>query len=664
MTRRALPFYCSVLLVALVLASYWPVRSNGFVDFDDHEYIVDNPVVSNGLSWHGIRWAFTTTHTGNWHPVTWLSHMVDGELFGREHPAAHHWHSVALHAASAVLLFYVLWRMTGAAGPSFFVACVFAVHPLQVESVAWAAERKSTLSMLFWMLTLLAYVRYAERPRLGRYLAVVVAFALGLMSKPAVVTLPFVLLLLDYWPLGRLRRRSEEDNTEPSTNRGHSFGRLVLEKAPLFALAAAACVVTLYVQQAAGLVKSGPDRPLATRLENASVSYAFYISKMFWPADLAVFYPYAGRALPAWKLIASALLLGAVSLGVAAAVYYRRWPYLAVGWLWYLGTLVPMIGLIQPGLHAATDRYTYIPLIGLEIALAWLATAVTVHLPYRRVALALVGTCIVLGLHAATFHQVQLWRDSITLFEHTIEVTQRNDVARYNLAIVLERQGRPSEAIERYREAVEINPAYISARLNLGTALARQRRYDEAAQEFERLLEQKPDDAMAHHNLANVLVELGKTAEAAEHYREAMRLRPEWPQPAVGLTWILAAAPDADLRDADEAVRLGRQSCNALRRQQRATPAELAGALDALGAAYAEAKRFSEAAAAANEAIRTALAAGNPQLAGEISRQRLRLYENRQAYRLSRATNDRTKRDPSSTPVPADGATENRTASP
>ena len=650
--RRSLSVLLGLLLTALTVATYWPIRQNGFIDFDDHEYIVDNPVVADGVSWRSVRWALTTRHTGNFHPVTWLSHLIDGELFGVDRPAGHHLHNLLLHTASALVLFGLLVRMTGAVGRSFFAACVFAVHPLQVESISWAAERKAVLAMLFWMLTLLAYVRYVERRTVLRYLAVAVFFALALASKQTVVTLPFVLLLLDYWPLGRVdvpargrggdRRPTESTSPDltcsqaPAWQRAlptqpRSLNQLIWEKVPLLAMTAAVCLLTLWVQAQAGLVKAGTTRPLTARLENAAVSYVVYLRKMLWPSDLAVFYPHPGDTLPAWKVAGSVAVLLALT-GIALATRKRR-PYLAVGWFWYVGTLVPLIGLVQAGLHAMTDRHSYIPLVGLEIAIAWLVADAAEAWRARPLMLGAAGTAVVLVLAALSWRQTRLWRDSITLFEHTINVTDENDVARYNLALVLEREGRRAEAIRRYEEAVAINPDYVSARLNLGAALAQEAKFDEAVEQLEALLRQKPDDEMAHHNLANVLVELGRDEEAADHYRRAIAMRPDWPQPLIGLTWVLASSPAERLRDGREAVLLAERARDLIRRGGPAEIGQLAGCLDALAAAYAEAGRYPEAIRTAEEAADVAIATNNAGSAREIQRTRLRRYRERQPFR-------------------------------
>ena len=495
-----------VLLVAATVVAYGTLDRNEFVSLDDNVYITANPNVQKGLSGESLAWAFSSSDAENWHPLTWLSHMLDVEMYGME-AKGHHRTNLVLHVANAILLLLVLARMTGAFWPAAFVAAVFALHPLHVESVAWAAERKDVLSTLFWMLTLLAYARYVERPGVRRYVAVASALALGLMAKPMLVTLPFVLLLLDYWPLRR---------EEPAR-------RLIVEKLPLFALIVASSVVTYLVQQRGGAVE---NVPLDLRLANALVSYAGYVVKMFWPVPLAPLYPFPLDGVPAWKVVASALTLLAATAG--AVLIGRKHRYVAVGWLWYVGTLVPVIGLVQVGYQASADRYTYIPTIGLTIMLAWGAAELVRRLRVPAVWLA-APVLLVLALLAWTTRvQVGHWRDTFTLCGHTISVTEKNYMMYANLGVAHVRKGELEQAVANLRKSVEARPDFDHGHYNLAVTLSRQGRTDEAARHYRRVLEITPDYATAHYNLGNILQARGGLAEAIGHYRAACDSNPDF----------------------------------------------------------------------------------------------------------------------------------------
>jgi tetratricopeptide (TPR) repeat protein len=496
-----------------VLASiivYAPVRSHEFVNFDDLQYVADNSHVTGGLTWQGVGWAFTTNHEGNWHPLTWMSHMVDVSLFGVS-AGPHHLTSVALHILNTLLLFWLLRRMTGAPGRSAFVAGLFAVHPLHAESVAWIAERKDVLSTLFWLLTVGSYLRFVQHPRPRRFLLVIACFALGLLSKPMVVTLPFVLLLLDFWPLGRA-----------TTWRGARA--LVAEKVPLLVLAAASSVVTFVVQAHGGAVKALDALPISDRIANALLAYVVYIGKMVWPARLAAIYPYP-RYFPPWELITALVALCAITVVTVRAA--RSHPDLPVGWLWYLGTLVPVIGLVQVGSQPFADRYTYIPVIGLFIVVAWGSAEALPHFRFKRVALP-TAAAVVIGVLAVTARaQVETWRNSVALWQHALEVTSGNYRAESNLGHALAGLGRTGDAIAHYSRALLINPAYPDAHNNLGIALEGTGHVDDAIAHYAEALRVNPQYVDAHNNVGVALTTRGEADDAIRHFSEALRLEPD-----------------------------------------------------------------------------------------------------------------------------------------
>jgi tetratricopeptide (TPR) repeat protein len=502
---------CLLLLVA-TLAVYSQVRHYDYVNYDDADYVGKNMHVRAGLTAGGLVWALTSFDAANWFPLTWIAHMADTQLFGME-SGWHHLTNVWLHALAALLLFAVLKRMTGARWPSALVAFLFALHPLHVESVAWVAERKDVLSAVFWFLTLWCYARYVERPGPGRYLEVVLAFCAGLMAKPMIVTLPFVLLLLDVWPLGRVPRRIVPGKA------------LLREKLPLLALAAGASVVTYLAQRHGGAVAPLAGIPLALRIENALVSYVAYIGDMFWPAGLAVFYPHP-HAFSVWRVAAAGLVLAGISLAVARQ--FRRRPYLAVGWCWYVGTLVPVIGLVQVGGQSRADRYTYVPMIGLSIMLAWGLAELVARRPRARKAViaAVVAACS--ACVAVTWFQIQYWATSETLFRRALDVTSDNFTMHNNLAeYYLERQ-RNEEARDHASEAVRINPYYIDAHVNLATALSHLGRIGDSEMEYRKALELQPANVEAHSGLGAALAVQQRTAEALAELQTAVRLKPEY----------------------------------------------------------------------------------------------------------------------------------------
>ena len=512
-SRYASP-WVSLSLVAAVLFIYAPVRRFDFLRWDDPLYIGENPQVLGGLTWHGVWWALTTGHAPYWHPLTWLSHMLDVQIYGMN-AGGHHFTSVLIHAVNAVLLFWLLRWTTGALGRSAFVGALFAVHPLRVESVAWVAERKDVLSTLFWILTLCAYVWYVRQPRLSRYLAVVGGFALALMSKPMVVTLPFVLLLLDFWPLRRAKLYDD----------ARVWLSLAKEKIPLLALAAATSVATFILQRQAGAVVALDSVPVTGRLANALVSYLAYVGKMLWPVRLAAFYPYSTSLNPWWVAGAVVALIG-VSMAVIRAS--RVHPYLPVGWFWYLGTLLPVIGFFQAGDQALADRFVYIPLIGLFLMIAWGIPDLLSRWRYSRAALSAAAIMVLFACTLRARDQVQYWQNALVLWTHALEVTDDNHMARDGLGTALVDRGRVAEAVAHYSEAVRIKPQFAEAQNNLAWALAHEGRIEEAMPHYLQALRIKPEFADAQNNLAWALTNEGRIEEALPHYAEALRLKPEF----------------------------------------------------------------------------------------------------------------------------------------
>jgi tetratricopeptide (TPR) repeat protein len=551
------PWFLSLLLALLTAAVYAPVARNDFVNYDDSDYVTANRHVTSGLKWENVVWAFSSGHASNWHPLTWLSHMMDCQLFG-DHPAPMHLVNLIFHVLNTILLFGVLRRLTGALWPSAFVAALFGLHPLHVESVAWISERKDVLSTLFFLLTLAAYARYVEA-REGRasradrdgppsdspssttpaprshavrsYALTLLLFALGLMTKPMLVTTPFVLLLLDYWPLRRFTSPAGQVPSPggpivgPVTPPGglcddqrpiwiSRLGPLLLEKLPFFALSAASCAITFLVQRHGGAVSTSVS--LSARLANAVVAYGRYIRKMFCPNDLSVLYPHPGN-WPLVNVIWSAAALLAISALVVAQARAR--PYLLIGWLWFLGTLVPVIGLVQVGIQSMADRYTYVPMIGLFIMVTWSLAELRPDAPKRNVALAIGAGCSLLACSLLTIRQVGFWRDSEALFTRAVQVTKNNYLAYNNLGFYLSNHGRPAEALENYRRSLEINPNYEDALNNMGYALAGQKRFDQAISYYQAALRVRPDHVEVHNNLGNALSEEGKIDEAIQQYR-------------------------------------------------------------------------------------------------------------------------------------------------
>jgi len=532
---RTREWFVALALAALTSAVFWPVSRHGFIELDDYKYILENPNVSAGLGGDGLRWAFTSWgYEGNSDPLTWLSHMLDVSLYGLN-PAGHHVTNLLLHMLNTVLLFTVLWRMTGFAGRSAFVAALFAVHPLHVESVAWVAERKDVLSAFFLMLTLQAYERYVRRPGLLWYVAVAFLFLLGLLAKPMLVTFPFVLLLLDGWPLGRVRFLDFRGGGRGTRGLGRCLG----EKAPLLGLSIAASAVAYTAQSRGGALVESELLPLGQRAANAVWSYAAYVENMVWPAGLAVYYPHPQDGLSAWQVILAVIgLATATSLAIAG---WRRRPYLAVGWLWYIGTLVPVIGLIQFGGHARADRFTYIPLIGLLVIIAWGGQELAEVWHFSRQAfagaVAVTAACaVVAGI------QVTYWQDGETLFRSALTVTTGNSVAHGGLGDALSNQGRLADAIVEYKKALEIHPKDYAIRQNLGNTLAKSGRFEDAALQFRQVIGFQPTNDRAYYALGLALFNLGRTGEAIGAFWEAVRINPQYWEAHVGYGNLLTTA--------------------------------------------------------------------------------------------------------------------------
>ena len=533
-SRNDAALLLKAILFIAVLWGFLPAINNAFIGYDDPLYVTENGHVQQGVTWQSIGWALASTEAANWHPLTWISHILDCQLYGVQ-AWGHHLTSLILHAMSTVLLFTLLKKATDGPIRSFVVALFFGLHPLRVESVAWVAERKDVLSTLFWVLTLHSYVAYvkskAQVPqttdsRVGlKYALTLVLFALGLMSKPMVVTLPFVLLLLDFWPLKRIRLASLGES-------GMTMRAVVREKIPFFLLAGCMCIVTFLAQRAGGAIVS--ELTLAARVENALISYCRYLGKLFWPTELAAFYPPINHW--GWESVAGAALLLAC-ITIVAVVLRRNQPWVLVGWCWFVGTLVPVIGFVPAGEQSMADRYTYIPSIGVLVAVVWGAAelinkfSMRAEGRYAVVAGLLATSSIATSLvvcSTLTRKQTNYWRDTETLFRHAIEVTSNNYVAHNNVGTALERQGRAAEAILEFQEALRAKPNYAEAYDNLGVALGEAGRPQEALDSYTRAVQLKPEYADPHNNSGTVLEKLGRFDEAIREYKTALRIRPDY----------------------------------------------------------------------------------------------------------------------------------------
>jgi tetratricopeptide (TPR) repeat protein len=579
----------SVSLALVTLAIYWPAMRHDFVNYDDDLYVTSNVHVQAGLTLESMKWALLNPVTSNWHPLTVWSHMADCQLFGLK-PWGHHLTSLLLHALSTVLVFLFLRRLTGALWRSALVAALFGLHPAHVESVAWVAERKDVLSASFGFLSLIFYVRYAQQrmadecgqtkagrvpaTRLLDYGLALFFLALGLMSKPMLVTWPFIMLLLDCWPFERFKL-------------GRAW-RLLMEKIPFVALAAAVSVITFVVQKQEHTVKTADEFPIGARCENALISYCSYLRKLFWPTDLAVFYPHPGH-WPLWKV----LLAGAVMVGVSVLLFRqrRRYPLLLMGWLWYCGTLVPVIQLVQTGGHAMADRYTYIPSVGVLAVAAWGACELTRRWRYQVMVLSIAGGAAIVLCLALTRQQLGYWKDSETLFRHAVEVTENNYVAYDNLGTVLGQRGQMDEAIGQFQEAIRLKPDHANAHCNLGIALEKTGQTDEAIRQFQEAIRLKPDHANAHSNLGLALEKKGQMDEALRQFQETIRLEPRHADAHNNLGVNLGKRGQIDdaIIQLQEAIRL---------------KPDFAEAHNNLGTAFLHQSRIDEAVAQYREALR------------------------------------------------------------
>ena len=542
-TSHGVDFLICLFLAIAVFIVFWQVKDHAFITYDDDEYVTNNIYVQKGLTLNGVRWAFSSNAVSYWHPLAWLSHMLDVQLYGMA-AGGHHLTSVLFHLASCILLFLVFRRMTGAVWRSAFVAMLFAIHPLNVESVAWVAERKSVLSTFFWMLAMYSYVHYVEKPGALRYLWILLFFILGLMAKPMLVTLPFVLLLLDFWPLGRMNAGAQGGVDSQKTEEGTPFvfqsdflPRLIFEKLPFFFLAAISVFWSSVSVRRLGIVLSGESKPVGLRVANAMVSYVKYLGKLFWPLDLTFIYPYP-RTIVTWQVIASVLILMSLTIGVL--IKLRKAPFLGVGWFWYLGTLVPVIGLVQAGFWPAmADRFAYIPAIGLFIIVVWGISGLSKNWYYNKTLLSAAAVVTLIFLMTVAWVQVGYWRNSTLLFEHALDITENNYLVHNNLGNIYFRQGLIDEAAKHYAESLRINPSFVLAHNNLGAAMLRTGNIEKAIFHFQTALRLKPNDHDVLNNLNKALIHKyyragnyhlsnGNLDQAREQYQRAISIQPQF----------------------------------------------------------------------------------------------------------------------------------------
>lgn len=586
-------FLIGAALIALVWGVFGQTARFGFVNYDDPLYILQNPTVRSGLSRHGMAWAFTHIHSQNWHPITSISHMLDCQLFGLN-AGAHHLVNVLLHTIAAVVLFFALNKMTGLLWRSAFATALFAIHPLRVESVAWISERKDVLSGVFFMSTLAAYAWYARQPTTLRYLFALVLFVFGLMAKPMLVTLPIILLLLDYWPLGRFNGSL------------HALRRLLVEKIPFLALSAASCVATLVVQNLA--LGATAQLPLRWRIINAVVSYAEYFRQFFWPLRLSPFYIHPENRLPVWQIALACIFLVAIS-AIAIRLRPKR-PYLIVGWCWYLVMLLPVIGLVQVGLQGHADRYTYLPHIGLCIAITWtIGDLIARAKSPALISFASAGVIIALAFLA--WRQTAHWHDTESLWRHALTIEPDNDVAHAGLAGILLTRGKIDEAIEHYQRAIALRPGNAAAQHGLAMAFAGEHRTEEAIEHWQKSLSILPNNIEALNHLAVALVRKGEVRNAIAQWEKALAYEPDDLDATNNLAWVLATSPDADIRNGPRAVQLAEHAV-------QMTSGEDPIRLRTLAAAYAEAGQFLAAVPTANKALELAEASGNTALADHL----------------------------------------------
>ena len=640
----------ALLLVMGTLAIYLPVSHHGFCIFDDDDYVTQNFTVQNGLTPQGIKWAFTTFHSGNWHPVTWLSHELDCEIFGLN-AGMHHVENLLFHAANAVLLLALLVRLGMSFWPGAFVAALFAWHPMHVESVVWISERKDVLSTFFALLTLLAYVKYAKENRRGYFWLAFILFALGLMSKPMLVTLPFVMLLLDYWPLARF-------NIQHSTFSVKTVSKLVVEKIPFLLLVIASCIITFIAQHRGGLVISLEKLPLSNRLMDVPLAYANYLLKIFWPSSLSIFYP-----LPkAVSMVSTTAALAVLILITGAAWFLRKSrPYFLVGWLWFLGTLVPVIGLVQVGSALIADRYSYFPSIGIFLTIALAAAEAENRWHFKKAIMSTVAVMILIGCIFLTYHQLDFWRDDVALFSHAVEIAPGDSALRLSYGLALENAGRNIEALSQYETAAHLTPGWSRAHGALANLLVTLNRPDDALAEFRIALQLEPNHVLLLDNYGALLFKMGRFDEARTQLAGAMRINPaDWRAPFLMGQLLLKENRDeeaipffqralrcepnnlyvlnyfAEVLASDEMakVRNGRTALSLAETANRLSGGVRPDALDALAMAQAEQGDFANATKDAQAALDLAAALGMTNDLAAI-RQRLELYQNKKPFRQS-----------------------------
>jgi tetratricopeptide (TPR) repeat protein len=640
LTKYRSVLICIVLAFATA-AVFYQVCTYDFVNYDDHIYVYENPNIQSGLTFKAVKWAFTVGYASNWHPLTWLSHILDWQLFG-SNAGGHHLTSLVFHIANTLLLFIVLQQMTSSLWQSAFVAALFALHPLHVESVAWVSERKDVLSTFFWILTMWAYLRYVKNPKVIRYLLTLLTFALGLMSKPMLVTLPFVLLLLDYWPLERFGQRT--------------FFYLVREKIPFIVLSAASSFITFLAQQSGGSVMPLDRIGLNIRIYNALISYVKYIEKMFWPRRLAFFYPHPHENISILYAAASAAVLLIITILILR--FAKKHRYLATGWFWYLGTLLPVSGIVQVGDMALADRYSYITLTGLFIIIAWGLPELLEKWSYRKIVLWLSSLTVLSVLTVCTYFQQQHWKNTITLCQNTLAVNENNYKAHFCMARALIIQDRFNEAAVECQRYLQMKPDDPEALNIYGIALARQGKYDQALKYFTEALQIKPDYAVVYDNigrimmfqgnyesaaehlteairfdpafpstyycLGQVLVKIGKADEAVPRFEDAIRLKPDWVEPMKDLAWLLASSDKITVRNPDKAVKFARRACEL-------TNYNKPEILDTLAVSYAAAGDFDKAVETAQKALELCRLDEQQELKGQIQG-RLILFKESKPY--------------------------------
>jgi tetratricopeptide (TPR) repeat protein len=603
-------FAICIGLVALTWAVFGQTLRHQFINYDDPLYVYDNPHVRAGLSWHGVAWAFTHVHSQNWHPLTTISHMIDCQLFGLN-PGAHHLVNVVWHSVAALLLFILLQKMTERVWASAFVAAVFAIHPLRIESVAWIAERKDVVSGVFFVLTLLAYFHWTRKPTLGRYVTMSILLACGLMSKPMLVTTPLVLLLLDYWPLRRFERST--------------IAKLVIEKIPLFALSVGSIVATLWAQNFA--LGSTEFLPLKWRITNALFSYFEYVRQMFWPVDLIPFYVHPENRLETWRLVLAVAVLICVT-GIAIA-RRRKNPYLIVGWLWYLIMLVPVIGIVQVGLQGHADRYTYLPHIGLYIAIVWLIWDLTKLWRAQKVMLSGAAILTLTVLSILSWKQTAHWRDTEALWRHTLAVTPDSDVAHAGLGGILFVRGQIDESIDHYDRALRLRDGNIAAHFGLGRALAAKQKTDAAIFHFQKALGIQPDFIAASNDLGVQFASKGEIDNAIAAWRQTLSFDPDNADALNNVAWVRATAADAELRDGREALDLAQRAIR--------NGGENQVVLRTLAAAQAELGQFADAIATADRAEELAKQNGDGAMAENL-RECTELFRRGEALRSTQVS--------------------------